>query len=272
MLYQEYQACLQLRPYIRCIWTLEAQSNGNAFNPTTERILPDGQMEIIFHLGGSFRQLVEEKEKPQEKSFLYGQLHHFLDLIPVHDAKIIGIRFLPHGLYPFTPISPMEFQQQQISLQDLFGSIGREWEEQVNTARDTATAISIIEAFLLKQLAYFPPPDPLIVHISDLIREGRGIGKIKDILRPYRISSRHFQRKFLEITGTKPKTLARIARLQKAIHLAQHQPLYTLTEIGAAAGYFDQAHFIRDFKGFAGQSPRQFFRQQNALNEQFVSA
>lgn len=272
MLYQEYQPCLQLRPYIRCIWILESQSNAESFNPTVERILPDGQMEIIFHLGGRFRQLVQGKEERQDKSFLYGQLHHFLDLIPVHDAKIIGIRFLPHGLFPFTSLSPKEFQQHQISLSDLFGPSGKELEERVNEAKNTTDALKIIEGFLLQHLAHSNSPDPLIVHISDLIINHQVTGDIQDILKSYKISHRHFQRKFLEITGTRSKTLARIARLQKAIGLAKHQPYTSLTELSLAAGYYDQAHFNRDFRQFAGMSPGHFFRNPNELNEQFISS
>ncbi len=270
MLYQEYQASPPLRPYIHCIWTLEHQPIRTSANKAVERILPDGQMEMIFHLGGRFLQLEGGKERLQARSFLYGQLHHYLDLIPSTDAKIIAIRFRPYGLFPFVPLSPKEFQSQQISLPDLFGSSGRALEEQVNDAPDTSAAIRTIEVFLLNQLVHFTKPDPLVVHVSELIARNGGIGDIKDILRSLKISPRHLQRKFLEVTGTKPKTLARITRLQKVIRLVQHQSCSSLTEISLEAGYFDQAHFIRDFKRFAGQPPRQFFQQQNELNEQFM--
>ena len=270
MQYQEFQPTKALRSYVNCIWTLEDRVPMGQYCPKIERILPDGQMEMIFHLGGRFFQKDQDQERIQARRFLYGQLHQYLDLIPSSDTKIIAIRFLPCGVFPFVPISPKDFQAQQISLLDLFGKSGVELEEQVNEAPNIPSAIRIIEAFLLRQLVRFSRPDPLIVHISEVIRHSGGIGDIKDILRSYKISPRHFQRKFLEVTGTKSKTLARITRLQKAMRLIQDQPSSTLTEIGLRAGYFDQAHFIRDFKGFAGQSPRQFFTQQNQLNEQFV--
>ncbi len=272
MQYQEFQPIPALRSYVNCFWTLEDRVPIGQYAPKIERILPDGQMEVIFHLGGRFLQKDQGVERAQARSFLYGQLHQYLDLIPSADAKIIAVRFRPYGLFPFVSLSPKEFQAQQISLLDLFGRSGQELEEQVNEAPSISSAVHIIEAFLLRQLAKCSRPDPLIVHVSDIISQNGGIGDIKDIIRSYKISPRHFQRKFLEVTGTKPKTLARIARLQKAIRLVQHQPFSTLTDVSLAAGYFDQAHFNRDFKRFAGQSPRQFFLQQNELNEQFTGS
>lgn len=271
MQYQEFQPAPALRSYVNCIWTLEDHKPMGQYLPKIERILPDGQMEMIFHLGDRFLQKDQDEERTQAGSFLYGQIHQYLDLIPSAHAKIIAIRFRPYGLFPFVPLSPKDFQQQQISLLDLFGKIGVELEERVNEALNTSSAIRIIEAFLLSQLVCFSKPDPLIVHVSEVIMCSGGVGDIKDILRSYKISPRHFQRKFLEVTGTKSKTLARITRLQRAIQLVKDQPFSSLTEIGLTAGYFDQAHFIRDFKDFAGQSPRQFFKQQNQLNEQFGS-
>lgn len=271
MKYREYQPHTQLRPYVSCIWTLEEKVDHANFHPSVERILPDGQMEMIFHLGDCFYQVSEGKKKRQARSFIYGQLSQFLDLVPSADTRLIAFRFFPFGLAPFVPISPKEFQQEHISLEILYGQAGREVEEQVNCATNTESAIHIIEQFLLNSMARFHRPDPFIEHISRLIINSKGCGDIKDIIRSYNISPRHFQRKFLEITGTKSKTLARITRLQHALQLSQSKPEWTLTDISLATGYFDQAHFIRDFKRFAGMSPGQYFKQANQLNEQFVS-
>lgn len=271
MLYREYQPSPALQPYVQCFWTLEDQVASSLYRPIVERILPDGQMEMIFHLGDIFQQVENGKGSLQARSFLYGQLHQYLDLIPSAHAKIIAVRFLPFGLYPFVPLSPKEFQQRQIDLIDLYGSAGRELEEKVNEAEETQSAITIIEEFLTQQLANRKSPDPLVLYTTQLIMQRAGKGEIQDIIRSYKISPRHFQRRFLEVTGTKSKTLARIARLQKTMQLIQDWPSSTLTEIGHAAGYFDQAHFVRDFKAFAGQSPREFLKSQYALNEHFSS-
>lgn len=272
MFYQAYQVCPILRPYVHCIWTLEERSSPSSYIPEVERILPDGQMEMIFHLGDSFQKLENGKRVYQARSFLYGQLHQYLDLIPPVHTKIIAIRFLPFGLYPFVPISPKEFQQRQIELADLYGQAGKELEERVNEAGQTESAIKIIEDFLIRQLALFKSPDPLVLHITGMIMQSQGLGEIQDFIRSHKISPRHFQRRFLEITGTKSKTLSRILRVQRALRLVQQHPTFNLREIGFAAGYFDQAHFVRDFKGIAGMSPGQFFRHQHELNEQFVGS
>lgn len=272
MKYREYQPHTLLRPYISCIWTLEEKVDPANFHPTVERILPDGQMEMIFHLGECFYQLSDGKKNRQVRSFIYGQLSQFLDLLPSSDTHLIAFRFFPFGLAPFVPISPKEFQQEYIPLDILYGQAGKDLEEQVNCATSIESAIHTIEQFLLKSMLRFHQPDPFIEHISKLIINSKGCGDIQDIIRSYNISPRHFQRKFLEITGTKSKTLARITRLQNALQLSQSKPEWSLTEISLATGYFDQAHFIRDFKRFAGMSPGQYFKHSYQLNEQFVSS
>lgn len=270
MHYQEFSPHLILSPYISCIWTLDDHSDTCNFQPKIERILPDGQMEMIFHLGEPFQQVVGQERILQSRSFIYGQLHHFLDLSPSIQSKILAFRFHPAGLAPFLPISPKEFQQTSISLEALYGRAGKELEEQVNSSSSIKEAIQVVEAFLINRLRKSDLQDPFIVHISELIIRSGGKGDIQDIIKTYRISPRHFQRRFLEITGTRSKTLARITRLQSAMQLAQQQPYSNLTTLSLAAGYFDQAHFIRDFKGFAGMSPRQFFQQAYQLNDQFI--
>lgn len=272
MHYQEYPPKAALSPYVSCIWTLADKVEQATFTPTIERILPDGQMEMIFHLGDRFHQVLDGNKILQARSFIYGQLHQFLDLLPPANTRIIAFRFYPFGLSPFLPLSPKELQQAHISLEELYGRAGKELEDRVNYADSVQSAIAVVEQFLVDRLGKARLQDPFIAHISELIIRSRGVGDIQDIIQSYKVSPRHFQRKFLAITGTKPKTLARITRLQNALQLAQQRPHWNLTELSLATGYFDQSHFIRDFKRFAGMSPGKFFQQAYQLNDQFVGS
>ena len=69
-----------------------------------------------------------------------------------------------------------------------------------------------------------------------------------------------------------PKQLARVARLQAALKMIQQKKFNSLTEIAYENGYFDQAHFIKDFREFTGISPKSFFADNLKLSALFVAA
>ena len=70
------------------------------------------------------------------------------------------------------------------------------------------------------------------------------------------MSTRHLQRLFARDLGFPPKTVARVLRFQRALTGLMDDPRRSLGELAAASGYFDQAHFIKDFRRFSGGVPR----------------
>jgi AraC-like DNA-binding protein len=103
-----------------------------------------------------------------------------------------------------------------------------------------------------------PQPDPLILLAIQKIRSAGGLIPIRQLTRELYISQDAFEKRFRQTVGTSPKHFSTIVRLRNAIHT--HSNTNSLTDTALSAGYYDQAHFIKDFKGFTGQPPGQFFR------------
>ena len=82
--------------------------------------------------------------------------------------------------------------------------------------------------------------------------------RINDLITGLFISRDPFEKRFRRIVGTTPKQFSTIVRLRTLIE--QHLPDQPLTEVAYKAGYFDQAHFIKDFKAFTGEVPHLFFK------------
>ena len=82
--------------------------------------------------------------------------------------------------------------------------------------------------------------------------------RVAGAARELRLSQRQLERLFLERVGVSPKRYARLCRFERAVHLARGPG--TLAEVASAAGYADQAHFIRDFRRLAGATPRRFLQ------------
>ncbi len=116
--------------------------------------------------------------------------------------------------------------------------------------------IAVVEQFLISQLNE-PEPDELIRYSIQKIKTENGIIKIRDLIADLPLSRDPFEKRFRKIAGTSPKQFSGIVRLRHLIE--NHSQDRTLTETAYSAGYYDQAHFVKDFKSFTGHTPKDFF-------------
>jgi AraC-like DNA-binding protein len=132
----------------------------------------------------------------------------------------------------------------------------REIEERLATAPDNAHRIALVEQMLLSRLTH-SSTDRLVLHAIEKIRSGRGLLRMKELIQDLPLSQDPFEKRFRQLTGTSPKQFSSIVRLKSAID--QHRRVGSLTQLALETGYYDQSHFIKDFKGFTGLSPLNFF-------------
>jgi AraC-like DNA-binding protein len=117
--------------------------------------------------------------------------------------------------------------------------------------------IELIENFLLQHLSPSEKRASKIEMIGDImndLKEHSFFDNIADIASRYEITPRYFQKIFLQHTGLTPKLYSKIARFQTSLKLVTQKET-SLTSIAFDCGYFDQSHFIKDFKSFTGYTP-----------------
>lgn len=130
-------------------------------------------------------------------------------------------------------------------------------EEQLAEANTNRQRVAIVEKFLICRITGVST-DPLVSNAIQTIQRTNGTMRIKELLADLPISRDPFEKRFRRMVGTSPKQFAEIVRFRHIIN--QYSPGTSLTDTAYAAGYFDQAHFINDFKSFTGQAPQQFFK------------
>lgn len=271
MFYREIQPSPPLRNYIRFYWNLEAEKiPGNTFSK--ERIFPDGCTELIIHYGDSFCRFEGEQSILQGHCFVVGQISKFIEVAPTGKTGLLAIRFLPQGIRPFLPCTSRELTDGTFSLSLLFGRKGRELEEKVLYARDNMERIALLETFLLSRLTGNNLPDPLVSASVNYIYQKQGNLKIADLTTAFRISERQLERRFSDAVGLSPKLFSRIIRLQQVFRHAEQGKNHNLTELAYACGYYDQAHFIREFRSFTGQNPGLYFGDSHPLTDHFAGS
>jgi transcriptional regulator GlxA family with amidase domain len=111
--------------------------------------------------------------------------------------------------------------------------------------------------------------DSWILDLAATIVSEAGLISVDALASSAGISARQLERRFLQEVGVAPKLLCRILRFQRIFHsIRAHDGRWAT--VAADCGYYDQAHLIRDFKQFAGQTPSVFLDQPGALTEAFT--
>jgi AraC-like DNA-binding protein len=238
--------------------------------PVRDKILPDGCMELIFHYGDLFRQYREENVETQPRSFVYGQITQFIEIGPTGKTGVIAVRFYPNGAEPFLQIPMNELTNRAISIFDLFGRQGLELEERIVTAAGNGQRILILQNFLIDRLRTYNRCDFVIADSIKRMLQLQGKVNVESLSRRFNISARHLERKFVSTVGLNPKLLSRIIRFQNIFKLLQNGQIDSLTALAHESGYYDQAHFIRDFKHFSGINPKMFLNQEHRFSDHFI--
>lgn len=268
--YQVYTPSPELQPFIKCFWTLD---DDGADAPVRQRVVPDGCMEMIFHYGDNYKQYFEDGNHIiQPKSFVFGQIPNYLEIEPTGVTGIVAARFNPEGLIPFISIPVNELENKAVEISQVFGEKGNQLEKKVLVAIDNLQRIKLIETFLLSFLT-----DPDIIHTItkscvEAILQSQGQLSVLELADKMNVNRRNLERKFITAIGMSPKQLSRVVRLQAAIKMMEQNSFTNLTSLAYENGYYDQAHFIKDFKEFSGISPRQFFTGNMKLAALFASA
>jgi AraC-like DNA-binding protein len=263
--YSEHGPSPALRPYVDCFWFLEGSEGAEA---GAAPILPDGRMELIVNYGDPFQRLRGNVSEIQPRSFLTGQMTGPIVLRPARDAGILGIRFKPGGAYPFFNFPQSEILDQTASLDWLWGRLAREIEERVCAATRQSDKIGVMERILVAKLKTRTNM-MLDAAIAEILASD-GLIYVEDIARGLGTSRRNLERQFKDHVGIGPKMLARILRFQRIFKTLEENASDRWISIALECGYYDQPHFIREFREFSGKSPAAYFADEAELSRFFT--
>jgi AraC-like DNA-binding protein len=166
--------------------------------------------------------------------------------------------FTPVGAYTFVRSPLHELAGFTVSLEELLGSPEelRQLTEQLNAAIDNRRRIALVENFLLARLSV-SGIDPLISAAVAWLEQRTTGQRIDDLTRYIGLSQSALERRFRRVVGVSPKKYASLMRLRRAVRLQASG--VDLTTVAHSVGYFDQSHFIKDFRRATGSAPSFFF-------------
>ncbi|HBB30730.1 MAG TPA: AraC family transcriptional regulator [Cyanobacteria bacterium UBA8803] len=257
-----------LAPYIACYWILRTRMEQMT---RRELILPDGYAELILNFGAGYSWHDQERQIKQEIKTVH--------LVGERDATIwvdlseaiqqVGVKFKPIGLFTLLKQPLSELSNQIVSPGELSDRSLQEIYEQVIAAPEDTEKIHALNTFFLQRLLVADLAEPLVEKAIRLILRHQGNLRIDDLKDSLNVHYKTLERKFRTHVGLSPKTFARIVRFKhtyKQFHrIAQQDPAFFLE-----LGYYDQNHFIKDFKYFLHTTPSAYLRRQQALSDEIV--
>lgn len=268
MRYQEFSPVPRLSNYIECFWLLEGTAKPATATP--ERLLPDGCIEVVLHCGDRFREYdAAGASVLQPASFIVGQMTRPVVVQPTGAVQVFGIRFAPGGALPFLPLLPGELTDRIVPLDEAAQAWERALRPLLETDHTWREKIAQVEGFLLRQQnAFLPRGISLQPLLTRLVSTGGSLS-VDQLAAHLGVSPRQLERRFLREVGLGPKLLSRILRFQQ-IFRAVEQAHSDWAKLAVHCGYYDQAHLIRDFRQFAGQTPAVLFDDFSRLTELFT--
>jgi len=232
--YREQSVASRVTRWIECVWLLTTHDAVSEYP-----VRPDGCIDIVYSEANGLNvvgAMISEQR---------------FDL-PAR-VRTAGIRFRPGMARSFFRVHAHELTNRAIPLEAFWGNSARELESRLAESRSADDCCRILAA------AIQPPeaaPNGVQRAIEALVA-AHGDIELERLIRETGISDRQFRRRCLEETGLPPKQLSRVLRFRHALALGARGLPWSL--IAVEAGYFDQAHLIRDFREFTGRTPLSVF-------------
>jgi AraC-like DNA-binding protein len=254
MTYNEIMPGDRLKQHVKCYYIYESETNV-AFEDT---VFPSGCIEIIFNLGtGKWQTAVNNGFVTTPSIELWGQIIQPLAIKSIGKNTMLGIRFFPHAAAHFLNDNVDRFNNQVIDFTDISGKAVSILYSRLLETTIWNKRIELVEEFLLHKLSLSEKRLKKVAVVSDIMNEIQQVDffdNIENVASRYGITSRYLQKLFLQYTGLTPKLYSKINRFQNSLRLVTKKHT-SLTSIAYDCGYFDQSHFIREFKSFTGFTP-----------------
>jgi hypothetical protein len=257
MNYETFPAHPELASLVKCYWTLEVPDRKDF---ERQLIIPDGCIEMIFLLGDDVKRYTTgDASILQPRAMVLGQITEPFYIEPTGYVHSVAVRFYPYGFASFvqTPIQALANTETPIG--QIFGEeAGAALGQRILSAADTPDRIAIINEFLLNRIGDKVVIDQIVKTTIDTILSTKGAASISNILKDDLSKRRQLERKFVKQIGISPKQLGKVIRLQTALKMLLNESTGNLAEVAYESDYYDQAHFIKDFKEFTGTTPGDF--------------
>lgn len=262
MLYRIYTPRPELADIVACYWHSPIESKSQLTHRYNTPLFEG----LVFNFTKlkELRQYEGKTISMYKTAYILGQTESHCTTIGNHEngGYIIGVRFKPLGLAKITGINMVHLAGQVIDAEDVWGN-KLEWLcEAMQGANSIEAATVVLERFLIAQrrTVHLHYRVKNVMQAISLMKARKGNISCKMLQDLTNTSRKTLERAFLNFHGISPKAYIRIIRFNFAKQRINSSARSNLTELASHLGYFDQSHFIKDFKKFSGQTPTGYLK------------
>ncbi|MDQ6906620.1 MAG: helix-turn-helix domain-containing protein [Chloroflexota bacterium] len=198
--------------------------------------------------------LVIQKDQSRIVGVATGKFSYLLE----GKGRVFGVKFKPGAFYPFVKSPIAQLTDGSISFRAAFDVDSAALEGAVLSREDEGEMVALAEQFIRERLPERDENVAAINRIVDRIIADRAITKVDDVVSRLNLNKRALQRIFSQYVGVSPKWVIKRYRLHEAAELLADGEAVDWPQLALDLGYFDQAHFIKDFKGIVGRAPADY--------------
>ncbi len=247
-----------LSAFVDCLWYWE----GAPRTHSKEKLLPNGESSIIFNLQDEPIRIYDPHDISRYVSYstavLSGARANCFVIDSHQQECVAGIQFRPGGAFPFFGMPASEAEGISVDLDDLWPGRVREIREQLLAAKNVESMLTNLERCLLGQLVRPLELHPAVAYALEQFERTPGAGRVAVVTDRLGLSSRRFIELFRRQTGLTPKIFCRVRRFQHVLQTVHQKKDIDWVQVALECGYYDQAHFIHDFKSFSDFTPNAY--------------
>ncbi|MBH5318627.1 AraC family transcriptional regulator [Paenibacillus sp. GSMTC-2017] len=232
-----------LAPFVKHFWLVSW--NLSEQSPFYQDVIPNPCVNLIIE---------------QERSGIYGVASRKYTKELIGTGKVFGVKFKPGGFYPFMMKPLSSLTDQAIALKTIFPHDNNELFHALRSSERPEHLISLAQQLLAQQLPKVDENVHFINQIIDYITTHTTITKVEQLCDQFQLSSRKLQRLFSQYVGVSPKWVIQLYRLQNAAEALDRGLANDFAKLSLELGYYDQSHFINDFKSIIGKTPEEYVR------------
>lgn len=199
----------------------------------------------------------------QHEGRIYGVLDGRFTQTLEGSGGVFGVKFRAGGFRPFLGRSVATLRNRSIAFEEVFGAHAASLLDELFAESGDSQMAEVVERFLSARLPADDPQVDRIAAIVDGIAADPTIVSVDQVSERWGIAKRTLQRSFSEYVGTTPKWVINRYRLHEALERLHSGAELDWAQLTVDLGYFDQSHFIRDFRAVVGRSPAQYLRMMN---------
>jgi AraC-like DNA-binding protein len=255
----KYNPAFPLSRFVACFWYWEGVSQ----TPAKERLMPTGEPCIIVNLRDDALRLFDCSDFKRSESYglalLSGAATRPIVIDNQDQDRVFGIQFRSAGAFPFFRAPASETANVAVSLDNLWRSGASELRERLLAATSLKSLFQVGEIVLSAQAARSLQLHPAVNFALGRFCNAPHAGTIAAVSDQLGLSQRHFIAVFREQVGLTPKAFCKVRRFQYVLRSIHGTARIDWAQVALDSGYYDQAHFIHDFREFSGLTPRQYW-------------